>query len=292
MSGFAFSEHGEARAGMGVDAGVVDSSGHYSIFVGNFSNEMVGVYRHVGDESFVDASAVSRIGFPSLLSLTFGLFLFDVDLDTDLDLLIANGHVHPDRTGENDGIRYKQPAQLFLNEGDGTFVEVEPNDGVLSEPLVARAAAYGDYDKDGDLDVLLTENNGPAHLWRNELRTFTNGKGSPESTEVNGTDGGNYLRIDVQGRESNRDGLGTRIIGIVDGLTMERRVRTGSSYLSQSEKAATFGLGSAPSLDSLIVYWPSGLVERFTDVEGNREVLLVEGTGALRPPNGNTPAGV
>jgi hypothetical protein len=215
-----------------------------------------------------------------------------VDLDTDLDLLIANGHVHPDRTGENDGIRYRQPAQLFLNEGNGTFVEVEANDGVLSEPLVARAAAYADYDKDGDLDVLLTENNGPAHLWRNELRNFTNETGSPESNGVSDIDESNYLRVEVQGRESNRDGLGTRISGIVDGLTMERRVRTGSSYLSQSEKTATFGLGSAPSLDSLIVYWPSGLVERFTDVEGNREMLLVEGTGELRSSNGITLAGM
>ncbi|HUF09477.1 MAG TPA: CRTAC1 family protein [Rhodothermales bacterium] len=266
-SGFAFSEHGEARAGMGVDAGVVDSTGRYTLFVGNFSEEMVGVYRNVGGESFVDQSALSRIGFPSLLSLTFGLFLFDVDLDSDLDLLIANGHVHPDRTGENDRIRYRQPAQLFLNRGDGKFDEVREAGGVLSLPLVARGAAYGDYDKDGDLDVLITENNGPVHLWRND------------------TNGGNYLRVHVRGRESNRDGLGTRLTALLNGLTMERRIRTGSSYLSQSEKVATFGLGSANEVDSLVVYWPSGLVERFATVEGNQDVLLIEGTGELRSAN-------
>ncbi len=268
-SGFAFSEHGEARAGMGVDAGVVDSTGAYVLFVGNFSQEMVGVYRHVSGESFVDQSALSRIGYPTLLSLTFGLFLFDVDLDSDLDLLIANGHVHPDRTGENDRITYRQPAQLFLNDGNGTFSEVDRNSGVLSEPLVGRGAAYGDYDKDGDLDVLITENDGAAHLWRND------------------TPGGAYLRIAVRGRQSNRDGIGTRIRAIRDGLRMERRVRTGSSYLSQSEMEVTFGLGAGMHVDSLIVDWPSGVQEIFADVEGNRTVLLIEGTGELRPTMSN-----
>jgi hypothetical protein len=266
-SGFAFSEHGEARAGMGIDAGVVDSSGHHTLFVGNFSEEMVGVYHHVGGESFVDRSARSRVGFQTLLSLTFGLFLFDVDLDTDLDLLLANGHVHPDRTGENDRITYRQPTQLFLNQGDGQFEEPQDAGSVLARPLVGRGAAYGDYDGDGDLDVLITENNGPAHLWRND------------------TEGGNYLRVHVRGRDSNRDGLGTRITAAHDGLTMVRRIRTGSSYLSQSETVATFGLGDASAVDSLTVYWPGGLVERFESVEGNRDVLLVEGTGELRSAN-------
>jgi hypothetical protein len=218
-----------------------------------------------------------------MLSLTFGLFLFDVDLDSDLDLLIANGHVHPDRTGANDGIRYRQPAQLFLNTGDGTFHEPGMHDGVLSEALVARAAAFADYDGDGDLDVLLTENNGPAHLWRNELREFTNDRGLRESSRVHVAGTGNYLRVHVQGIESNRDGLGTRVSAVVDGLTMERRIRTGSSYLSQSEKTATFGLGVAANVDSLTVYWPGGTIERFADVKGNRDVLLVEGSGDLRP---------
>ena len=264
-SGFAFSEHGEARAGMGIDAGITDSTGRYSLYVGNFSGEMIGAYRHVEGESFIDRAALSRIGFPSLLSLTFGLFLMDVDMDTDLDLFAANGHVHPDRTGENDRIRYRQPAQLFLNRGDGVFDEFTPEEGVWTDLLVGRGAAYADYDQDGDQDILLTENGGPAHLWRND------------------TAPGHYLRVHVEGRASNLDGLGTRITARLGDLTMERRIRTGSSYLAQSEPVAAFGLGDREEVDSLTVYWPGGLVERFAGVAGDRDVLLVEGTGDLTP---------
>ena len=264
-SGFAFSEHGEARAGMGIDAGITDSTGRYSLYVGNFSGEMIGVYRHQTGESFTDRAALSQIGFPSLLSLTFGLFLLDVDMDTDLDLFVANGHVHPDRTGENDRVRYRQPAQLFLNRGDGKFDEFTPGDGVWTEMLVGRAAAYADYDRDGDQDILITENGGPAHLWRND------------------TPPGRYLRVHVQGRASNRDGLGTRVTARLGDLVMERRIRTGSSYLSQSERVAAFGLGDREAVDSLTVRWPSGLVERFGEVAGGQDVLLVEGSGELQP---------
>ena len=264
-SGFAFSEHGEARAGMGIDAGITDSTGRYSLYVGNFSGEMIGAYRHVEGESFIDRAALSRIGFPSLLSLTFGLFLMDVDMDTDLDLFAANGHVHPDRTGENDRIRYRQPAQLFLNRGDGVFDEFTPGEGVWTHLLVGRGAAYADYDRDGDQDILLTENGAPAHLWRND------------------TAPGHYLRVHVEGRTSNRDGLGTRITARLGELTMERRIRTGSSYLSQSEPVAAFGLGGREEVDSLTVYWPGGIVERFAGVAADRDVLLVEGTGDLTP---------
>ena len=265
-SGVAFDQYGKARAGMGTDVGVVDSTGQPSIFVGNFSQEMVGIYAHTGNGLFMDRAAVSKVGFPSLMTLTFGLFLFDADLDTDLDLLLANGHVQEHIAEVVEGVTFAQPAQVFLNRGDGTFEEM-PQQGVLAEPLVARGAAYADYDRDGDLDVLLTENNGPAHLWRND--TARGGR--------------HYLRVRVVGRESNRDGLGTRIIAEVDGLRMERRIRTGSSYLSQSERVAAFGLGTAEQVDRLEVLWPSGKVETFEAVAGDREVLLEEGSGVLQP---------
>lgn len=257
-SGFAFSEHGEARAGMGIDSGVVDSTGEVSIFVGNFSEEMVGVYRHVGGSSFLDRAAASRIGYPSLLSLTFGLVLVDFDLDTDLDVFIANGHVYPDRLDKGDKITYRQVAQVFLNRGNGQFDEAKQAEGVLAERIVARAVAYADYDRDGDVDLLLTENDGPAHLWRNDLNTP------------------NFLRVSVTGSTSNRNGLGTEIIAVVDGLRMYRRVRTGSSYLTQSEIPVTFGLGTATSIDSLLFTWPSGKTRLFTDVQGGQHIHLQE----------------
>ena len=258
-SGMAFSEHGEARAGMGIDAGVIDSTGQISVVVGNFSEEMVGVYKYVGNESFIDRSASSKIGYPSLLILTFGVILFDADYDTDLDVFLANGHVYPDRTSDKDKVTYRQPSQLYMNRGNGVFDLVEATQGVLTDRMVARGVAYADYDKDGDLDLLITENAGPAYLWRNEK------------------EGLSFLRVNTLGNEDNRDAIGTEVTAYVDGLAMYRRVRTGSSYLSSSEKTVTFGLGNHDSVDSLRVHWPNGEKEIFYDIDKNQEILVVQG---------------
>lgn len=261
LSGIAFDEHGFARAGMGVDAGMVDNSGEVSIFVGNFSREMIGVYRYLGNGIFLDRAALSQIGQPSLMTLTFGLFLFDVDLDGDLDLFAANGHTQVEIKRIQAGVTYRQKSQLFLNKGDGTFEEADqPPGNPLAQQMVARGAAYADFDRDGDLDLLIVENGGPAHLWQNDL---------------NG--GGAFLRVHLEGRQSNRDGIGTRVVVHAGGQRMERRIRTGSSYLSQSEKTTTFGLGNAARVDSLLIYWPSGQIDRFLDIDANRELRLVEG---------------
>lgn len=260
-SGVAYDQHGRARAGMGADAGVVDSSLQVSLFVGNFSEETIGAYRHLGGGLFVDRVAISRLAHPSLLTLTFGLFLFDVDLDGDLDLFAANGHVQTHIAEIHERVTFRQPAQLYLNRGDGVFDEVSQDHEVLVRPLVGRGAAYADYDRDGDLDVLIIENNDRAHLWRNEL------------------EGGRFLRVRLEGRESNRDALGSRVVLAAGEARMERRVRTGSSYLSQSEKVAVFGLGEAERVDSLLVYWPGGDIDRFIDLESNQEIHIVEGEG-------------
>ena len=257
--GMAYGENGEARAGMGIDAGVVDSSGNTTIFIGNFSNEMVGVYSYSGKGWFNDRSAISKIGRPSFLSLTFGLMLFDVDMDSDLDLFIGNGHVYPERTKNQDGVSYKQASQLFLNNGNGVFaIANEKVSGILNNKMVVRGVAVGDYDKDGDLDLLLTENNGPAHLWKNDTKKK------------------NYLRVNLMGTKSNKDGIGSKILLYIGGYKMERLIRTGSSYLSQSELTATFGLGENQKIDSLFVYWPSGNKEIYYDVEINKEILIKE----------------
>jgi hypothetical protein len=249
---------------MGIDAGVVDSSGNTTIFIGNFSNEMVGVYSYSGKGWFNDRSVLSKIGRPSFLSLTFGLILFDVDMDSDLDLFIGNGHVYPERTKNQDGISYKQASQLFVNNGNGLFaIANEKVSGVLNNKMVVRGVAVGDYDKDGDLDLLLTENNGPAHLWRND------------------TERKNYLRVNLIGRDSNMDGIGSKVLLYIGGYKMERLIRTGSSYLSQSELTATFGLGEHQNIDSVSVYWPSGKKESFYDIKINNEILIEENSGAV-----------
>ena len=265
-SGVAYDENGRARAGMGIDVAVVDNSEAETIFIGNFSKEMIGVYRYIGNDLFTDRAAASKIGRPSLMTLTFALFLFDVDLDGDLDLFTANGHVQEDIEITQDGIAYREPPHLFLNDGNGFFSdEAAKIGGVLQQPLVGRGAAYADYDRDGDLDVRVTENGGPVHLWRNDL-----------------SNAHHYLRVHVRGAQSNRDGIGTRVVAKLDTLRMERCIRTGSSFLASLEKVATFGLGAKTQFDSLLVYWPSGRVDRFANVAANRELLLLEGEGALQ----------
>ncbi len=266
LTGMAFSEHGEARAGMGIDVGVVDTSGNPSLFVGNFSEEMIGVYRQSADGFFLDRAGASRIGMPSLNTLTFGLFLMDVELDGDLDLFAANGHVYPDRLKDQDKITFRQRAQLFLNVGGGEFNEV-PRETTppLALELVARGAAYADYDLDGDVDILITENDGPAHLWRNDSGP------------------GNYLRVELEGSIGNRDAIGAEIRIRAAGRTQVRRRRTGSSYLSQSELAAVFGLGSEDVVDSMQIRWPGGNVDTFGPLKTNAAVRIVEGSGGLEP---------
>jgi hypothetical protein len=276
MAGIAYSEFGEARAGMGIDAGVTDTTGQVSVFIGNFSAEMIGVYRYNESGWFADRAAVSKIGRPSLPLLTFGLFLMDVDFDCDLDLFAANGHVYPTRTKFMEGITYEQPPQLFLSNNDGTFDEVSKTvGGVFTGPMVARGAAYGDYDRDGDPDILITENTGPVHLWRNDFNM-------PR-----------FLRVQLEGQKSNRDGIGSRIVAVVGRQRMERRVRTGSSYLSNSEKTVTFGLGHSARIDSLLIYWPSQQIDRFVGVEANQEIHVVEGSGTFvqRPLPGRSSHG-
>ncbi len=260
VSGIAFGEHGEARAGMGVDVGVVDSTGLPSIFVGNFSSEMIGVYRHMQSGWFVDRAAASRIGGTSLMTLAFGVLLFDADLDSDLDLYVANGHVYLDPI---DGSEYRQPPHLFINQGDGTFADIADSiGGALVQPMVARGVAAADYDRDGDVDLLVTENDGPAHLLRNDSQR------------------GNVLRVRLEGRPPNRDALGAQVTAFVGEATPQlRRVRTGSGYLSQSEIVLTFGLGEAAQVDSLVVQWPDGHVTRHLDVAAGHEIHLVEGEG-------------
>ena len=273
-SGMAFDRNGRARAGMGVDVAVLDGSGQPTIAIGNFSEEMVGLYRYMGNGLFMDQAPASGIGMPSLLSLTFGLFFFDVDLDSDLDLLLANGHIVEHIERIQSSITYRQPAQLFLSQNDGTFdLATNIEGGVFEQKLVGRGAAYGDFDRDGDLDILITENGGPAHLWRNELNP-------KEQRAVH------FLRVHLEGAPHNRDALGARLIAVTGNRRQEWRVRTGGSYLSQSEKTATFGLGAATLIDTLRIYWPSGRVDVFEQVQADQELRLVEGQTKLEPQPG------
>ena len=188
--------------------------------------------------------------------MTFGLLLFDVDLDTDLDLLIANGHVQTHIAHIADGVTFRQRPQLFINDGSGHFAEMVGS-GPLANQYVARGAAYGDYDQGGDLDVLLTENNGPIYLWQNQ------------------TSSAGWLRLTLEGRQSNRNAYGTQIDLWSEDLKQMRRIRSGASYLSHSDPAVVFGLTA--DVDSIIVMWPGGRVDRLGSVAMNRSIHLVDG---------------
>jgi tetratricopeptide (TPR) repeat protein len=194
--------------------------------------------------------------------VTFGLFFFDADLDGWQDLLMVNGHVANEERLRN--VPYAQPPQLFRNRGDGTFTEImpEPQAG-LDMHIIGRGAAYADYDNDGDLDLLLTTNQGPAYVLRNE--TVRNG---------------NYLRVVTQGTQSNRDGIGARVRLHTTQRRLASMVRSGGSYLSQSELTLTFGLRSDEAIARLEILWPSGIVDVFHAVPPNTTFVAREGTAA------------
>ncbi|MDA0684227.1 MAG: CRTAC1 family protein [Bacteroidetes bacterium] len=251
-SGLAFDERGRARAGMGIDAGITDGTGRSSVFVGNFSDEMLGVYRHLRGTSFIDRAAGSGIGQPSILTLAFGLKLTDVDLDGFLDVFVANGHVEQTVESVRDNVFFKQRPHLFMSDGQGSFVDSAEDAGFAT--YAGRSAATGDMDGDGDEDLLLFENNGPLHLWRNDSA-------------------GRGVTIAVENVGENRNGIGSTIELWVSGRRQERMIRTGGSYLSASSLTASFGLGNAQKADSVVVRWPDGYVQTVTYLDPGRHVI-------------------
>lgn len=259
-SGMAFSETGVARGGMGIDAADYDRSGRPSIVIGNFANEMVALYRNEGNQLFVDVAPVSELGRKTLLILTFGAFWFDYDLDGWLDMFLANGHLDAEIERVQPRVKFAQPSQIFRNTGRGRFVEAT-GDAVaaLAEPRVARGAAYGDLDGDGDLDLVITTNGGPAAVFENR-----------------GPGHGNWLRLELRGTRSHRDGIGARVEVTSAGSTQAWLVRTGGSYLSQSQVDPVFGLGDEATAEKVVVRWPSGTVQTLTDVRANQVLEVVE----------------
>ncbi len=269
VSGIALSRTGKASGGMGVDTGVIDLSGEPAIFIGNFSREMLSVFQHKQEGRFRDVTTTSGIGRPSILTLTFGLFLFDVDLDADLDLLAVNGHVHEGVTQLHQGVSFAQRPQLFLNDRFGQFDAYVPaSRSVFDKELVGRGAAYADIDNDGDLDVLISTNNGPAYLWQNDASS------------------GQSIQITLEGTRSNKSAIGAKVTAVMGERRQVRHVRSGSSYLSASELRLTFGLGERTELDSLLVAWPSGLKDTLTDLSSGKHIVIVEGFPGISQQTG------
>jgi len=259
-AGVAFGEDGVARGAMGADAADYDRSGRQHLLVGNFSNQMLGLYHNEGNSLFVDEAPRSTVGRASLLSLTFGLFFFDYDLDGNLDIFAANGHIDEEIGRVQPKVQYKQPPLLLRNVGKGKFEDAtRQQTPEFQRPAVARGAAYADYDHDGDLDVVVTSNHGAATLYRN--------------------DGGNrnqWLHLKLSGGRSNRSAIGAVVRIESAGGRQSRTVRSGSSYCSQSELGVTFGLGRDTKVDSVDIEWPSGTKQRLTGVAAGQYLTVQE----------------
>ena len=262
--GIAFSAEGKARAGMGVDAGDFDNSGRPGVAITNFDNEMIGLYRADGKGNYSDIAMESGVGLPSKTTLGFGCAFADCDLDGSLDLIAVNGHI--DDTVRNvRNVGYAQPPQLFINNGKGKFREAGEEAGSgFSLPKVGRGLAVGDFDRDGDQDILMTTNNGPAYLFRNDQ-----------------TAGNRSIRFRLIGTKSNRDAIGARVKVFSGGVMQTRMVRSGSSYLSQSEMPVTFGLGKRDKVERVVIDWPSGRSEEYKDLSSGRAYEVTEGKGIL-----------
>ena len=266
VAGVAFSEDGVARAGMGVDAADYDHSGAPSILITNFANQMVSLYHNEGRGLFVDEAPRSDVGRDSLLTLGFGCFFFDYDLDGWPDIFIANGHIDSDIERVQPNVKYAMPPHLFRNLGKGNFQEVTKSLGKsFSTPRVGRGAAYADINNTGRLDLLLSTNGGPAYLFLNEA---TGGAAANKS-----------LRVKLVGTKSNHDGIGAIVKLTSNGVTQSQMLRSGSSYLSASELVLTFGLGQSDKVDSLEVRWPSGQTDKLSNVTAGQTITVTESKG-------------
>ena len=263
-AGIGFSEDGVARAGMGADAADYDRSGYASLIISNFANQMVSLYHNEGNGLFVDEAPQSEIGRDTLVTLGFGCFFFDYDNDGWPDIFVADGHIENEIERVQKRVSYAEPPHLFRNLGGGKFSEVTAQLGkTFAAPKVARSAAYADIDNDGFLDVLLTTNAGPAYLFHNE-------GGTNQS-----------LRIKLVGTKSNRDGIGA-VVRLTAGNDKQwKMLRSGSSYLSQSELVLTFGLGSHSKADAIEIQWPSGQVDKLPNVNAGQTVTVQEGKGIM-----------
>jgi len=265
-SGIAFSEDGVARAGMGVDSADYDRSGHPSVIISNFANQMVSLYHNEGNGLFVDEAPQSEVGRATLVTLGFGCFFFDYDNDGWLDIFVADGHIEDAIERVQKRVSYAEPAHLFRNLGGGKFQEVTTQMGEsFAAPRVARGAAYADVDNDGFLDVLVTTNAGPALLFHNEGGT------------------NHSLRLRLVGTKSNRDGIGAvvRVTSNNGKDAQSKMLRSGSSYLSQSELVLTFGLATQSKADAVEVQWPSGQIDKLSNVSGGQTITVQEAQGIV-----------
>ena len=264
MSGAAYGADGIARAGMGITAGDFDSDGDLDLFVTNLARETHTLYRNDGNGQYADATLESRLGAASFSYTGFGAGWLDYDNDGRLDLFVANGAVTLMESLRGSPYPFHQKNQLLYNEGGGKFRDLSAEAGpALELSEVSRGAAFGDLDNDGDLDIVVSNNNGPARLLRNETGSRRH-----------------WLQVRLQGVKGNRDGIGARVSVIREGSPpLWRRVHTDGSYLVASDPRVHFGLGDTAAPATVLVEWPDGSKEKWPKVGLNALVTLRQGEG-------------
>lgn len=263
-AGCAYTEGGGLMAGMGIAIADYDHSGRESMFVTNFSLKPNALFKNLGNGHFADVAQAAGLGLPSMRYLAFGCEFMDYDADGWADLLVVNGHVVVHAEVMGPGITYEEPKQLFHNEANGAFREITEKAllGDLALPTVGRGLAIGDVDNDGRLDALVTNNNGPAQLFRNLDRSTHH-----------------WVAFKTNGTKSNRNGIHAHFTITANGIRQTASVRGGSSFLSHSDRRVYFGLGKAEKIDKVEVRWPSGLQEIYKDIPANAIYILTEGRG-------------
>lgn len=260
FSGVSHNGSGEVESGMGVDFADYDGDGYPDLFLTTFSFETYTLHRNMGNGFFADVTEAVGLAEATFLPLGFGTRFFDYDNDGDLDLFCANGHIFHNVAQLESSLTYEQTNQLLRND-QGRFTDVSASAGPAFQiARVSRGAAFGDYDDDGDVDILVTNNNGLAELLRNE-------GGSRQ----------HWLTVRIVGTKSNRDGIGARLELWAGGRRQVREVASGASYLSTHDLRVHFGLGTSKRVDRLDINWPSGQVDRWEDLDADQFLVVREG---------------
>ena len=270
LSGTSYNLDGEAEAGMGIDAADIDGNGHFDLIVSHYADQTNTLYMNEGQGMFSDQSEVSGIAAPSRTLVGFGISFFDLNNSGTPDLFVANGHVSDNIQKVTPSYTYPQPNLLLLNLQRARFKDVSSDAGTaLAREEVSRGTAVADFDRDGDQDLLVTTNNGPARLLQNRLN-------DEKPTH-------SWVQFALEGTHCNRNAIGARLRLTTGSITQEREVRSGSSYASQSEMVAHFGLGPEGSITRLEIRWPCGKTQHLESPEPNRRHEIKEVSDAIAP---------
>jgi enediyne biosynthesis protein E4 len=271
-AGAAFNEDGREQAGMGSTVADYNGDGHLDIFKTNFSDDTSTLYRNNGDGTFTDATSAAGLGLYTQY-LGWGTMFFDFDNDGWPDLILVNGHVYPEVDSQHLGSNYKEPRILYHNNGDGTFSDVSSSAGLgITSAASARGLAVGDLWNDGRMSAVISNMNAVPSLLVNQIRTSNH-----------------WIAIRLQGTKSNRDGIGARISVKAANRILIDEVRSGSSYISNSDMRVHFGLAASTKIEWVEVRWPSGLVERFSNLAVDAIHTIKEGAGTVVAPEAKKP---